>query len=72
MTPQTHPAYWQSPEQQAELAARAVILAKAKDGCEESLAWVRDELGVRTWKHGKKTLILEGVLIGARRTPCPA
>jgi len=67
MTPQSHPAYWQSPEQQAELAARAVILAKARAGHEDSLAWVRDELRVRTWKHGKKTLILEGVLVGARR-----
>jgi len=67
MTPQSHPAYWQSPEQQAELAERAKVLAKAKKGHEESLAWVRDKLNVRTWKHGKKTLILGGVLVGVRR-----
>ena len=70
MTPQTHPAYWQSPEQQAELAARAVILAKAKEGCEESLARARDELSLRTWIHRGKVLIEDGVLTGARRTPC--
>ena len=66
MTPQTHPAYWQSPEQQAELAARAKVLAKAKDGHEDSLAWVRDELSLRTWIHRGKVLIEDGVLMGVR------
>ena len=60
-------AYWCSPEQQGELAARADVLAKAKAGNEDALAWLRDHLGLRSWTHRGKVLIEDGILTGARR-----
>ena len=66
MTPQTHPAYWQSPEQQAELAERAKVLAKAKAGDEEALAFVVKNYGLIEWQVGNRLLIANGKAVRSR------
>jgi|GEM_PF-6996699 len=44
------------------LAERRGIIAKAKQGHEDSLAYLRDEFHLRTWYHRGQNLIKDGVL----------
>lgn len=57
---------WVAPSDIAEWARRAVLFEKARGGDEESLAALRDGLGLRTWIDRGKVLIKDGILLGAK------
>jgi hypothetical protein len=44
---------------------RKALMARAAGGDEDALAYLRDELGLRTWIANGKKLIVDGVLVGA-------
>lgn len=46
---------------------RRALMARAATGDEGALAYLRDTLGLRTWISNGKTLIQDGVLIGATK-----
>lgn len=57
---------WVAPDDLAEWARRAKLFERAREGDEDSLAEIRDGLGIRTWIHRDKVLIKDGVLVGAK------
>lgn len=50
-----------------EMAKRAKVLSKAMRGDPVALAFVRDGFRVTNWVHHKRKLIVDSVLVGARR-----
>ncbi len=50
-----------------DYAYRQELIAKAKSGNEEILAYLRDCLGIRTLMLNRKKLIDHGVLVGVKR-----
>ena len=64
---QSGPLSWVSPDDLKEWAYRAKLFERGREGHEDSLAEIRDGLGIRTWIHLGKSLIKDGVLVGCRR-----
>jgi len=63
---QSGPLSWVSPDDLKEWARRTKLFERAREGHEDSLAEIRDGLGIRTWIRLGKVLIKDGVLVGAK------